>query len=400
MSATYGHTWASLPEHIVVRILSHLSQYDRCMAGFTCRHWLSCFHSPYLWQRFLFSFQISAHEKQISCAISHGHHMKYVSIDVDQFEEYNRSNACRVLDHMATLKERKLVALTIRFTGENPFFYAGLEFVECLKRVFTDHGDTSCKDFVGLTYVDLSGLTIAYDDNVMNVLSKNNPKLEYLNIQNDNLVCKVTPYSMLRLVQCCKHLKYLLIYHSSICDSTLTALAEQDNRPIKHLSIICRREQKFTEDLSEEAWSSVTVNCPDLRVTLGFDHTCPLGRVSEIMKPQIPVSVLRLETFTTIFEEVRLATRYYKDTLTKLVLQTRPSVELSAAILDLCSKCHQLQSLLVYCVLDKETVDAILELKPEMKRRGSYILKWELEPEPWIVGYEDDYISDQKLNVS
>ena len=66
------------------------------------------------------------------------------------------------------------------------------------------------------------------------------------------------------------------------------------------------RTSRFTgKELGETVWSQVVKALPRLRVTLIFDHTCPLFRINEIMKPQIPVHVLRLETFTYIYEEVR-----------------------------------------------------------------------------------------------
>jgi hypothetical protein len=104
-------------------------------------------------------------------------------------------------------------------------------------------------------------------------------------------------------------LKDLRVFHISISDFVLTTIADPDLNPdshpcLRHLSVWFRRETKYTEDLSSEAWEKLVKKIPELRVTLVFDHTCPLRRVCEVMKPEIPVTVLRLETFTHIFEQV------------------------------------------------------------------------------------------------
>ncbi len=56
---------------------------------------------------------------------------------------------------------------------------------------------------------------------------------------------------------------------------------------------------------------------PNLSVTLKFDHTCPLWKVRQIMKPDIPVANLFLETFTMIYPELEIATDSYSNTLRK-----------------------------------------------------------------------------------
>ena len=128
---------------------------------------------------------------------------------------------------------------------------------------------------------------------------------------------------------------------------------------------------------------------PHLRVTLAFDHTCPMQKVSEMMQPEIPVSVLRLKTFTYIYDEVRQANRYNNQTLTKLILQTpmsRNSPELNNALLELAETCKKLSALHVFCVLYKETVEKILALHPDMEKRKTYTLRCTADPHPWTSG--------------
>nr|KAG5685716.1 hypothetical protein BaRGS_027981 [Batillaria attramentaria] len=204
---------------------------------------------------------------------------------------------------------------------------------------------------------------------------------------------------MLRLVTRCRKLKDLRVFHLSLTDEVLLAVAETEEPSLQHLSIIFRRDTKYQHDLSSEAWSVLVKKIPRLRVTLGFDHTCPLNRISEVMKAEIPVTTLRLETFTRIYEEVNQATTFYHKTLEKVVLQTRNSEELERALIRMAENSPRLRCLKVFCVLRPEAVERILELLPDMKRSGNYILKSQMEEGPWVVGVETDEEAHGRLGA-
>ncbi|KAK7469856.1 hypothetical protein BaRGS_00036134 [Batillaria attramentaria] len=114
-----------------------------------------------------------------------------------------------------------------------------------------------------------------------------------------------------------------------------------------------------------------------------------------MMQPGMPVRELRLETFTSLSDQLGQATSFYHKTLEKVVVQSsHNSEELGRALIRMVEKCSQLRILLVYCVIDKGVVERILQLLPEMKQRGSYILKWQKDPWPWTACgdiEEDDY---------
>lgn len=371
-----------------MHILSYLRMKDRYKASLTCKAWAEAFDAPLLWQHITFWFFLPSHGKTIEAIEKHGKYFKSVEVGCNQSIKENRQNACAVLEKMAAIDRRKLIALKIDFTGENPLFYSGREFLDSLSILFGPPG-MDLEPPVSFLHVDLSGLSVAYDDHVIDLLSLNNKELRSLNIQNNMIVCKVSAACILRLVQRCRKLRDLRVFHCSFSDDILRALAEDDRENIENLSLICRREEKYGCDLTSEAWSILTDKIPSFRVTLGFDHTCPFNLIPVIMKPEIPVKTLRLETFTRIYEEVNMAAEYYKNTLQKLVLQTRNSNELEEALLNIARKCFQLRSLLVYCVVRQETIDEIFRLHPDMQERGTYILKSEVEPEPWVVGLEE-----------
>jgi len=109
------------------------------------------------------------------------------------------------------------------------------------------------------------------------------------------------------------------------------------------------------------------------------------------MKPDIPVHVLRLQTFTSLESEIRLATAYYRKTLEKLVanpVRCRSSQELDEVLVELSTKCSQLRSLHIFCQLSQATVETVFEQHPEMRRKGTYTLKYVETPHPWIAGFD------------
>jgi len=110
------------------------------------------------------------------------------------------------------------------------------------------------------------------------------------------------------------------------------------------------------------------------------------------MKPEIPVHVLRLQTFSSLEYEIGLACAYYHKTLEKLVANCvrcrLSSQELDEVVVALSTKCARLRSLHVFCQLNQATVETILKQHPDMRRRNSFTLKYVETPHPWIAGFD------------
>ncbi|GAB1603237.1 F-box/LRR-repeat protein 8-like [Argonauta hians] len=384
--------WSTLPEHIVVEILLKLGLSDRFNASMTCKAWSHCFDSPYLWQDIVFKFFVQEDKSLLRCLQKYGQYFKNLTLILDQSATYNRLNSVALLEHLSRLPNRRLTDLTMVFTEKNPLFYAGAEFSKVLRELFDTSGFRDAEESPAqLCHVNLEYLNVAYDDTIFDHLSLNNPKLKTLNIQNHVLVCKVTHHCILRLAQRCTHLQELHLFYSCLSDDVLLAFSEKGRAArVKHLSLKCRIEDKYHADISPTAWSKFKQANPDLEVKLEFDETCPLHRVMEIMQPQIPVVHLHLDTFTTLYEEVIQTTNFYSDTLRSLVLRTVSSALLQEALVFMASHCKKLSKLHVFCVLEKDVIEKVLELCPLLKQSGDYILKDKKEPEPWVVGREDD----------
>jgi len=273
--------WNCLPHDILVDIFRLLSPSDRFHASLACHSWNTCFYDPRTWSKFLFRFLVESNSDLLKSVEQFGSFMKTVSIELNQYYAFNRVSACKVLSTFARLPERRLQQLIIQFLGENPFLYAGQEFISALCELFgPPHKDIHV--FNSLLHVDLSGMYVTFTGELLDLLSENNPLLETLNIQNKVLICEVQSSDTLRLVERCRRLRELCIYNHSLSEDVLIALTADDRSVLEHLSVYFRREDKFSRDIPADVWKKVTCKLPRLKVTLGFDHTCPLCKVTEV----------------------------------------------------------------------------------------------------------------------
>lgn len=381
--------WTLLPDHVVVNIFSYLTLSDRYSGSQTCKSWQFSFYSPHLWKEVTFCFANNEDEEQLKFLDKCGRFIKSLQLLVNQELEICRTCSCNLISHMANVQDRCLQKFHIKFIGQNPLLYSGDEFVVQLMLLFGPQNVSDATIGRSLRKVDLRGLLVSFTGELLEVLSANNQELEILNIQNNVLVCKVQPSSLLKLVRQCRNLSELYVFSLSCTEDVLLALAENNRKPLEILSIFCRREEKYGKDIPSAVWKNLVEKLPKLRVILGFDHTIELLKVGEVMKPEIPVRELRLETLTDLWNEVRLACHYYKNTLEKLIVKSPPSgnlQELDDALLQVAKQCQKLKSLHVFYVLKKETVEKILELCPYLKENETYTLKFVAGPHPWKPG--------------
>jgi len=375
-------SWSNLPDHIVASILAYFSTVERCQLALVCKTWLDASRSPSLWHSFRFDFLVPREYRYASLLKQHGHHLRSVTIRCNQEDKENRENACKLIRDLRYLPKRRVDSLTVQFTGENPFFYSGKEFIESLKEFFGAAPEDEKGDKIPITSrlkkVDLSRLSVTFENDLFLCLAEHNSEtLEYLNIQNASLVCKVTADCVLTLVEKCRKLKHFATHYGNMADFTLLTLTQPGRAPLEHLSVLCRREEKYRHDIESETWETVTKKLPNLRVTLAFDYSCPMFKVDGILKPEIPVSCLKLLIQARVVPYVCFATRYYSRTLEKIALSTTSSPELENALLNLVSACSKLNEIHVFqCCISPQTREEILRLRPEIKK---YTLKNRIE---------------------
>ena len=96
--------WENLPQHIVVEIFSNLKLPDRLSASLACKQWRECFHSPVLWQTFLFKFVDSIEFKYGKFLENHGQYLRRVEIHCKQDKKINRESACTLIRVLSGIK--------------------------------------------------------------------------------------------------------------------------------------------------------------------------------------------------------------------------------------------------------------------------------------------------------
>ena len=384
-----SRNWSNLPEHIIVCVFEKLSFHDRLQGALSCRTWAAAFKCANLWRLLRLQFDGADCARLVRCVSSVGEHVRALHVSVDQAMPASRQAACRVLSDMSCLSRRRLERVCVEFTGSNPYFYAGGEFLTALGQLFRATGPRRRS----LTSVRLARLPVAIDDRTLDALSEHNARLEELDVGNAVLVCRVTWQCVARLVHRCQHLVQLSLFNCSLSERALRTLAAPGRAPLRRLALLCRRDEKYGRDIGPDVWRDVARALPALRVSFTFDHTCPIQRVADLLLPQIPVEALVLETFTYVYVDVRRAAAQYARTLRKLVLRTPigpGSGELNGALVELATRCERLTSLHVFCVLERATVETILALHPQMERSNTYTLKYVAEPHPWIAGNDAD----------
>ncbi|XP_074646425.1 F-box/LRR-repeat protein 8-like [Tubulanus polymorphus] len=371
-----------IPDDLLVHIFLCLPLQDRIQSSYVCKRWYDCFQSVYLWQHFNFNFFTQTDRKLIRCSNQLCERLQSVCITLNPGEEYNRQNAVDLIMKLASTEKRRLKAITIIFRGDNPLFYAGKEFCMALSQLFQPMNN-GLLPVEQLKHVDFSGLTVAYDDSVMDVLAKNHPNIEFLNLQNRNLLTLVSPTCMCGLVIKCRKLKDLRIFYGSLSEAILDALGEDDRTPLEFLSLSCRRTEKYGTEIPSESWKKVTKQLPKLRIGLVFDATVPVHKMWEIMKTELPLSFVRFDTFTDLIQEINFVAENYHRYLEKISINTTSSSILDKALIKLAACCERLTVLYVFCVVSQETIDQILTVCPSLRKSGNFLLKAVKETHPW-----------------
>ncbi|BFZ13261.1 hypothetical protein BsWGS_16300 [Bradybaena similaris] len=375
--------WANLPDLALIRVFSYLSEVERCRVGATCRHWLQCLDTSQLWRTVKCDFELPANRKQVKCIEKYGHFISRLTIDIDHTQEENTHNALAVLNHLSSLENVYLSYLALALKGERVLDYVIDNFNIALQKLFTKIGQETEKST--LKHLKVPYLVFHFNDNLIDYISSACPNLEYLNIYISDLCIRlnVLPDRMKILALKCRKIQVLCLPYTSLSDDVLMALSEAGRQPLQRLEILCTVYNNieflhgtWSHGVSSEAWSRLLTANPDLKVALkSFGCNC----ISEIMKPEIPVQELCLNasTFDTpIYPEINKAVVYYEQMLEKLVVSSNPSKELQESLLDAAQRCTKLKALYVYCVLDKDVIDRILELCPLIRDTRDYILKW------------------------
>ena len=230
------------------------------------------------------------------------HTIRHLFIDVEQHDASCRYVLCRLLRLFGPeecSEGRQIKTFCLRFIGHNPLMMKSFDITQALRQFF--QYDASQSRLQSLTTCDLSGLTISLDDDTVLTLTKNNPFLRQLNLQDQSLVCILTPFCILQLTDVLRELEDLSVDMISLSDEFLLMLEGQegDEQPtrtstLKHLGIRIRREEKFSDEIDSQLWRKLREKYPNLKMTLNFGITTPLNRIRAYMNADLQLPVRSL----------------------------------------------------------------------------------------------------------
>ena len=331
-----------LPELILIQIFSYLPVHERCSLEETCKLWHTIVRTS---PRLAFSCAVHLHalvEEPVSQSPARlgrvlprwirqtsdqvkptaaleprpygyiqqylqrfRHTIKYLFIDVEQHDPSCRYVLCRLLSLFAPeqcSEGRQIKTFRLRFIGHNPLLMKSLDITQALRQFF--QYDASQSRQQSLIACDLSGLTISLDDDTILTLTKNNPFLRQLNLQDQSLVCILTPFCILQLTDLLRELEDLSIDMISLSDEFLLMLVghdsdnsdENEEQPmrtstLKHLGVRIRREEKFSDEIDSKLWRKLREKYPHLKMTLNFGITTPLNRIRAYMNADLQLPV-------------------------------------------------------------------------------------------------------------
>ncbi|KAG7468668.1 hypothetical protein MATL_G00145520 [Megalops atlanticus] len=301
--------------------------------------------------------------------------VKRLKISVRQLKEAaSRDMAVRVLKH-ATVRDNHLSALCLSCTGEFPLFYAGDDILRGVEAVLQDEDSG-----LSLREVDLRDMPFTLSDALVRSLAQRSPGLRSLYINNQTLVCNVTPDTVREVLASCPGLRTLGVFYASLSEEVLAELLCPQRPPFALLELFCERSDKYVSTVSDELWVALRERHPVLAVNVVLNHTLPAKKFLKILQPSLPVRELELLTYTYLVDEVRFAAASYSGTLEKLVLQTTSSPELDAALVGVAECCSRLREVHCYCVVSRDVVRAFLTHCSQLWR---YTLKTQKEKHPW-----------------
>lgn len=303
--------------------------------------------------------------------------IRQLKIVFDQSKEANRQNVTQLLECLAK-KSSKLQSLTVTCCGENPLFYSGLEILDSIMELCRKESR------LDLHHIDLRGLPFTLDEGFMRLVATGSPNLRSLYINNRTLVCKVTPDTLIEVLQKCPKLSSLGAFGSILSEEVFQELMKPERPPFSHLDILCKRLDKYTFPISDKTWGAICHRHPSLSVDLEFDHTVLAWKIPRILKPNIPIATLQFNTYTELSRQVVFVSNHYMRTIRKLVIQTTSSTNLDSSLIDLARKCSQLEEIHCYCVVSLDVINAFLLHCPRLKK---YTLKKVKEKHPWMATY-------------
>nr|XP_020661795.1 F-box/LRR-repeat protein 8-like [Pogona vitticeps] len=352
------HLWNFMPAEVLAHVFSFLPARDRYNISRVCKHWAAAVSASSVWSFTEINCESEKEEGEdegdtasflLKLIQVHMGHIRYFKIVLDISLELNRRLACTILDVMAWSGCR-LQAFHIVCYGKNPFFYSGQDVLQSFRRLL------QTLDKILLQHMDFRQMPFVLDNHTVGLMGSCAPNLRTLLINNHAPgLLMLRQEIIVEVLRACPKLCILGIPYVALSRDLFRELLKPTREPFKFLDLFYNG---LDTDIPEELWTAMRERHPSFRVGLEFAATVPTRKMSQILKPCLPVAALRFNGFTHMADQVRLVASLYGRTLEKLVLHSAPSDNLNASLIQLARACVHLREIHCFCLVDQGVVVA------------------------------------------
>lgn len=398
--------FSTLPDVVWVRVLQYLPLVDRANVGYTCRALFQAFNHPTLWSTQSFLFLGQEHNfdrKSLPVTAARG----YVEL-TEHFGQYFQNLAIKVSGHFTGLPENLKLVLE-QVTEKCRLESLTLDIGKMTSRFHTKYGfppDSSAMEilasFVRNAY-RMKRLHIRSWPMFDKHLVRNECNVFKSMVSNQKLVknletltlfwlegCEWTerepllldPEETMTIIDHFKNLQCIGLRTPMIQMELVEMLASASRRKLETLKILVhfldpQRKPKFRIPIvPSRIWQSLVNRNPDFRVEVAVCLNTPDIELSNILTPEVPVSVFRYMKYSRIDPmTLHKLTSLYAGTLTAFHSFCE-SDDVDQALMLLARQCPNLREIIYHGNIYCDTVTALAEIKGdqwkvfEMKSRN------------------------------